>query len=333
MIPKFDMLQCVSGQLANAGLRFDAGETASFARELEYIQIQAIEAKYPEFKYASLVPIKTDAPVGAQSHTYREVEDFGDAEFLENMAPEDFPTAEVKGAETTGKFRSLGTKYSYSIEDLRRESMMQSIKPTERKSKTARRVVESRFDRAVFGGGGPFSGLAQNANSVDDTTAAGTAGSSDWTALDFADPAKRDADKIVNTFRYVADNAFTVSNGAFEQFDFVLSPAQFTFLGQRSAVTGSDKTIADYIMASVPRVRSISWTGRLTGISDSTHDRMLVYPRDPEVLEAYVPIAFEQFPPQLRGMVFEIFCHAKYGGLRIYHPNMIRRVDIKVRAS
>lgn len=324
MLPKFDMLQCVSGQLANAGLRFDAGETASFARELEYIQIEAIEAKYPEFKYASLVPIKTDAPVGAQSHTYREVEGFGDAEFLENMAPEDFPTAEVKGDEQTGKFRSLGTKYSYSIEDLRRQSMMQSIKPTERKAATAKRVVESRFDRAVFNGGGPFAGLAQDASSQDDSALTGV--NANWLALDFTLAAS--ADKVVNTFRAIADNAFNVSNGAFEEFDFVLSPKQWTYLGQRSAVTGSDKTIADYVIASVPRVRSMSFSGRLTGVGASGKDRMLAYPRDPQVLEAYIPIAFEQFPPQLRGMMFEIFCHAKYGGLRIYHPNMIRRADI-----
>ncbi len=319
MIPKFDMHQCVSAQLTNAGLRFDAGETASFARELEYIQIQAIEAKYPEFKYASLVPLKTDAPVGAQSHTYREVEDFGDAEFLENMAPEDFPTAEVKGDEQTGKFRSIGTKYSYSIEDLRRQSMMQSIKPTERKAATARKVVESRFDRAVFGGGGPFAGLAQNASSQDDSSLAGV--TADWTGAT--------AIQIAETFRSIADNAYVTSNGAFEEFDFVLSPKQMTFLGKQLN-TYNDKTVADYILSSVPRVRSIAWTGRLTQVSDSTHDRMLVYPRDPQVLEAYIPIAFEQFPPQLRGMVFEIFCHAKYGGLRIYHPNMIRRADIKV---
>lgn len=323
MFPKFDMLECVGAQMRNAGFRADDQLTASFARELEYIQAAPIERLYPEYKFSTLVPLKVDAPAGAQSHTWREVQDFGDAQILENVAPEDFPTADVTGSENTGKFRSLGTKYSYTIEDLRRESMM-TIKPTERKSEIARRVVEGRFDRLVFGksgaGMGPFTGLADNTSSQDDTASAGV--TADWTLAT--------ALQIADTFRAVADKVFTTSNGLFEQVDFVLGINAMTYLGKQLN-TYNDKTVADYILSSVPRVRSISWSGRLTGAGgDASHDRMLAYPRDPQVLEAYIPTRFEQLPPQLRGAAFEVYCMAKYGGLRIYHPNVIRRVDVKI---
>lgn len=324
---KFDMKACVSRQLLNAGIVQDANESAAFARELEVIQVEAIEAKYPEFKYASLVPIKSDAPQGAQSHTYREVEGFGDAEFLENMAPEDFPTAEVKGQETTGKFKSMGTKYSYSIEDLRR-SAMQSIKPQEHKAKIARKVVESRFDRAIFNGVPTlFTGLAENGSSQDDTAGATTAGTGNFATLVYTTAGE--AAKVVNAFQYMRDTAFAASNGLFEDFDLVVSPKALTWLGKRLDVY-SDKTIAEFILQSVPGIRSISYTGRLTAAGAGGKDRCLMYPRDPQVLEAYIPIAFEQFPPQLRGMTFETYCHAKFGGMRIYHPNMIRRFDVTV---
>lgn len=327
MTIKFDMKACVTRQLLNAGIVQDANESAAFARELEVIQVEAIEAKYPEFKYASLVPLKTDAPQGAQLHTYREVEGFGDAEFLENMAPEDFPTAEVKGQEQTGKFKSMGTKYMYSIEDLRRSAMM-SIKPEEHKAKIARKVVESRFDRAIFNGvTGLFTGLAQDASSQDDTTGAAAAGTGNFATLAYATAGE--AQKIVLAFQYMRDTAFAASNGLFEEFDLVVSPKCLTWLGRRLDVY-SDRTIADFILAAVPGIRSISYTGRLSGVGAGGKDRCLMYPRDPSVLQAYIPIAFEQFPPQLRGMVFETYCHAKYGGMRIYHPNMIRRFDVTV---
>lgn len=314
---KFDMNRCVASQLGAAGLTYDAGETAAFSRELETIQAEAIEVKYPEYKYASLVPIKGDAMPGSTAHTWREVEGFGDAEWLESGAPEDFGTTEVQGKENTGKFRNLGTKYHYNLDEIERAALM-SIKPQEHKAKMARRVVESRFDRAVFDGvPGVFTGLAEDAASQDDTALI----TGNWNT---ATP-----DNLKDSIQAMADKAFVTSNGVFESFDFVFSPKQWTKLGKRLD-TYSDKTVADFILSSVPRVRSLSWSGRLAGKGTGGKDRILMFPRDPQVLEAYIPVAFRQLPPQFSGMVFTTYVIAKYGGLRVYHPNMIRRADTTI---
>lgn len=333
LIPRMSPAEHVDFQLKINGLKFDAGETASFARELEYIQAALVEEKFPEFTYSSIVPIKTDAPMGARSHTWREVRDIGQANMLDNMAPEDFGAAEVIGAENTGTFRSLGSKYLYSLEELRANQMM-SIKTEVRKASAARRSIESALDRLVWLGNsaagfpsGPFLGLFQDGLSQNDQTAAtaGAAANTTWTSGDVAT-------KASFVFRTLSDAAYVASRGAFDQFDFVVSLRVMTFLGNWVPATtaGTGLSIMNFILQSCPRVRSITACDRARGISGANADRILCFPRSPEVLEAYVPIAFEQFAPQLRGMVFETYCHAKYGGIRVYHPNMIRRCDVTV---
>lgn len=322
---KFDMDRCVAAQCAAQG-NFDAGETASFARELEYIQAALVEEKFPEFTYSRIVPIKSDAPMGARSHTWREVKDIGQAAMLENLAPEDFPTTEVIGNENTGVFRSIGAKYLYSVEELRANAMM-SIKTETRKASTARKAIESFLDRSVWLGAGPFTGLLANGSSQDDTTAinAALAASTTWTSGTLAD-------KAANVFRTMSDTAFVASKGAFDQFDFVVSLRVKTRLGNWVPATtaGTGLSIENFILSSCPRVRSISVCDRANAFTGANVDRILCFPRSSEVLEAYVPTPFEQFAPQLRGMVFETYCHAKYGGVRIYHPNMLRRTDVTV---
>ena len=95
----------------------------------------------------------------------------------------------------------------------------------------------------------------------------------------------------------------------------------------------TDVSIAKYMLANITRLRSIKLDcNRLTdaGTSGAGYHRALAYPREPEVLDAVVPLEFEQFAPQLSGMSFETYCHAKYGGLRIKHVKAIRRMDLTV---
>jgi hypothetical protein len=323
---RFDMNLAITTQLAASGLRIDANETAVFLRELEFIQTELVEQVYPEYKGLTLVPISGGAILpGVRTVTYREIERFGEAELLENLADEDFPTADVVGREVSTPVRSVGSKYLTTIEDLRAAASMQISVDTE-KGKMARRAIEGKLDRLVMSGGGPFNGLLTNASSQDDTAGATTAGTASWSTLDFT--VAGNSAKIVASLRYLADSAFKASKGAFEAFDFVMSTNAIATLGARMDPQYSDKTIQDFILSSVPRIRSITHSARCNGAGASGVDRILAYPRDPQVIDCVLPIRFEQFAPQLSGMTFKTFCHAKYGGLRIKHPNMIRRFDV-----
>lgn len=319
---RLDMNDCVISQIQARGLRsvFDANETAVFARELEHIQAGVIEKKYPNLVGATLIPITGGAIFpGARSHTYREIETWGEAELLEEFSLDDFPSAEAKGTETTGRFRSFGAKYSYTFEELRARPSM-SWDPTQKKEQTARRVMEEKLDKLLLLGGGPFKGLLDDTSSQDDTSA------DDWeTGTEGGDVAA-----ILATFRRVVDNAIVATKGVYRDFDFTISlkMRKKMNLFVPSTTVGGGTTVASFLLNHVEGVRSISLSPRNDGAGAGGKDRLLAFPRDPEVLDAVVPIRFEQFAPQLTGMAFVTPCHGKYGGIRIFQPLAIRRCDV-----
>jgi hypothetical protein len=330
-INRLDMLDCVTEQIRARGLRtaFDANETAVFARELEHIQAGVVEKKFPALVGVLLVPIVGAGIIpGARSHTYREIDTWGEAEILEEFSLDDFPSAEVRGAEQSGKFRSFGAKYSYTFEELRARPSL-SWDPISKKGETARRVMEEKLDKLILGTAtgtnGPFKGLIHDDNSQNDTT---TAGTPDFeTGVEATDVAT-----IIKTFRTMVAEARKATKGVYNDFDFVVSLAVSIKLNLfvPSTTVGGGTTVASFLLQHVQGVRSISVCPRLDGAGASGKDRILCFPRDPEVLDCLVPIRFEQFAPQLNGMAFVTPCHGKFGGLRIYQPLAIRRCDVTV---
>ena len=331
MSDRLDMQDCIASQIKARGLgsRYDANETATFARELEWIQAGAIEKKFPSLVGALLVPMAggTIFP-GARSHTYREIESWGEAELLEEYTIEDFGTAEVRGNEVTGKFRNFGSKYIYSLEDLRARPSL-SIDIIGNKAMTARKVMEEKLDKLILGTAtglnGPFKGLLHNDNSQDDTAAAGTP---DWeTGVEATDVAT-----IVKTFRAMVAAAKIATKGVYSEFDFVVSLAMDIKLNlfMPSTTVGGGTTVGSFLLQHVAGVRSITMCPRLDGAGAGGKDRMLAFPRDPEVLDCLVPTRFEQLAPQLNGAAFVTPCLGKFGGLRIFQPLAIRRCDVTV---
>lgn len=329
MNDRLDMLDCVRAQVQARGLasRYDANETAAFARELEAIQAGVIEKKFPALVGVNLVPIVGgNVFPGARSHTYREIDSWGEAEMLEEYTIEDFGTAEVRGAEVTGKLRSFGAKYVYTLEDLRARPSL-SVDVTAKKAETARRVMEEKLDKLILGTAtglnGPFKGLFHDDNSQDDTTSAGTP--------DFVTGVEAtDVATILSTFRKMVANAKIATKGVYRDFDFVISLAigNLMNLFVPATTVGGGTTVGSFLLQHVAGVRSITECPRLDGAGTGGKDRILAFPRDPDVLDCLVPIRFEQFAPQLNGMAFVTPCHGKFGGLRIYQPLAVRRCDV-----
>jgi hypothetical protein len=58
-----------------------------------------------------------------------------------------------------------------------------------------------------------------------------------------------------------------------------------------------------------------------------TGDRAIVYDKSPEVLEALVPVEFEQFAPQMVGLETITECQARLGGVVLYRPKAVLYAD------
>src|SRR5690242_13935593 len=66
--------------MQNMGVyRGDVGETAAFARSLEFIYAQTYDRLYAEYKARQLLPLNTSVPAGAEEHTFRQMDRKGEA--------------------------------------------------------------------------------------------------------------------------------------------------------------------------------------------------------------------------------------------------------------
>ena len=104
------------------GQRNDAGETATFAKKLEYVMTQLRDRKYPDLKARMFLPVSHEVPSGAESFVWRSYDYAGQAKIIANFA-DDIPLVDVLAGETSQILKSLADGYVYSIQDLRASSM------------------------------------------------------------------------------------------------------------------------------------------------------------------------------------------------------------------
>lgn len=124
--------------------RLDAGETAFFSRELENIEAQTYDVKYPELKARQLMSMGTGLTPADEYNTWRQFDRFGDAAEA-NMDTDDIPLVEVQGQEFQSKVFPIVIGYEYTVQDIRQA--MQTNRPLDAmKAFAARDIVERKLE-------------------------------------------------------------------------------------------------------------------------------------------------------------------------------------------
>lgn len=313
---------CKSTRDAAAGLNvhLDALETTVFARQLEYIFAQSFNVEYPELKGRTVAPVNYSVGTGAEAHTYRQFDQFGEADYVVDYSDE-FPNGELLGKEFTAGIVPIGASYIYSVQDLR-AAQMTGFNLTTEKANLARGMIETKLDRLIAFGDtkvqiGGF--LKDKAG-----TAVGTAVTSTgtWTS------ANVDADHLtvitdiqnliksvwVNTQQMRTADTLLVSTK-------VYAKLQFSKLNQYS-----DESLLTFL-AKTLNITIIPWL-RLDAQVDATHDKIVAYSRRPEVLSTIISQEFEQFAPQQKNLSFMVPCHLRCGGVVVRYPKAISYMSI-----
>jgi len=295
--------------------REDANETLFFARQLEYVYSQTYDVKYPEFKARLFIPLDSSVPTGAESYTYRMFDEIAMAKMIANYA-DDLPDVTAFGTEFTGKCKSMGNAYSYSIQDIRRAQMAGMPLETTL-ARVARRGHEAFLDQiAAFGHAA--TGLVGFLNNPNITPVSVITGN--WASAN-ADQIIADLDKLVNSI-------VTNTNGIHVPDTLLLPIAQFLRLNNLQRSAASDKTVLQWYLENNPFIKNIDhWY--LLDLADAQGDgpRAVCYQRSPDVLQLVVPQEFEQFPPQAKNLAFSVPCHSRCGGVKMVYPLAVAYMD------
>lgn len=290
-------------------LRRDAGETAAFLRQLEFVYSTTYDVKYAALRAREFIPVDSSVPTGADSYTYQQWDMIGEAKIISNFG-DDLPRVDVQGKEFTAPIRSLGNAYGFSIQDIRRAAMSGASLETRRATMARRAHEQAVDDIAAFGNAAyGLPGFLNNANIP--IVAPDNAPWSGATPLQII----ADLNKLVNSIITTTKDVEKPDTILFD-----LASFQIVNTTPMSLTGDADKTILRFFLDNNPYIQSVdSWT-KLENAGAGSVTRIVAYRRDPEVLQMVIPQEFEQLPPQARNLEFVIPCHSRKGGVKIHYP-------------
>lgn len=296
----------------------DAGESAFFLRELEYVKARTYDTLYKDLKAFTLFPISNEADEGAQNIVYQQYTKVGVAKIIADYA-DDAPRTDVYGTEVTKRVYRVGDSYGYDVAEIRRSKM--AGKGLEmRKAESARRASDEKINSIAFSGDTDHSieGFIDYTGITEYTLSTGSAG--DTFALKTPDEIITDLSGIVT--------AIISATNAKEQPDTLLLPIDQYMLIANTRMTGNtDKSILQYFLDTNPFITTVDWLSELSGAGASGGDRMMAYKRDPMKLELEIPLPYRQLAPQAKGYGFEVLTETTTAGVIVYYPLSIAYCD------
>jgi len=296
--------------------KLDANESIFFKRQLEHVMAQGYDVKYAPLKGLTLVPVTSEAGPAATEITMRSWDKVGMAKMISDYAT-DFPSVDIFGVETTIKIKGMGASYRYSIEEIRRANM--AGVPLEAKRAAMAREAIDRKHNAIILNGDTASGLRGFLNTTtgytEYTVPNGAGGTKPWTA--------KTADEILADLNGIVNGIITATVGV-EQPDTMLLPlTYFQLISQKRLDALSDDTVMSYFLKVNPYIKRIEWLNELETAGAGSVKRFMVYKNDPAHLVYHMPLVFEQYDADKKGMAYEIPCYSKSGGMFIYYPASI----------
>ncbi len=106
------------------GRKMDAaGDLLGFARSFEYIEAEFYRYKYGLVQWRSIFGAPETGPSYIENTTYRELEDVGDADWVDEKA-NDYPKQEILGRENTQPVRAIGASFAYTWDEVARASVL-----------------------------------------------------------------------------------------------------------------------------------------------------------------------------------------------------------------
>ncbi len=307
----------ITPTLVGAQFRFDSAEDASlfFARELDYIKAKTYDRIYPEFTALNRFPITHEVPEGAETVTYYSYDKTGFAAIISNYAT-DLPRADVKGYPTTASVKSVGSSYGYSVQEMR-ASRMAGKSLDVRKAGAARYAIERTINMIAFAGDAKHKlmGMLSPDNNIPLFTLSTVDGKTSWK--------DKSATEILNDingmFGYQANLTQDV-----ERADILALPSDVYIDISTRQIPNTGYTVKKFLMENAPYLKDIISAPELMGknreMNPYGENVALLYTNDPEKFSLEIPMAFYQYPLQIRNLETIVPCEERVAGIIMYFP-------------
>lgn len=312
--------------------RFDAEPVANatlfIERQLTQLRSKIAQVQYAPLKALQYLPLATDISIDASTYAFQVWDVTGRAR-IGNVNARDIPRIDTNAREIQGNVLSITASYGWSVQDLRTAARLQQDLPS-RKSEAARTAISQAIDEIICTGTRTSTG--QTATPLGGFINCTDVNYSDVTTHNwFLTAGTTTPEQMVSDLNAVAMAAWTRTKERYAPDTMLMSQAMYTKAVMTKMSSASSVSVLKYFLENSPFIKRVDAWYRLDGAGNTTsHDRVICYPRAPEVLEAVLPIEFEQFPAQQEGLDYVIPCHARCGGVKIYQPGAMQYGDFSL---
>lgn len=306
--------QTMAAKVSQGESRMDASSTLFLARQLEELDNETYWVEYPEFQGVSILPIKSNINPGADNYRYQIRDRVGEFNPSANLT-DDSPEQDIAGDSVTQSLYSWRGHYAYSVQDARRAAM--AGQPLESdKALGTRENAETKLDEVLATGYSALgiTGFYNNAN-----VSAVTPDTGSW------DISGTDADEIVADLNKIVRAVITDTKGRVIPNAIVLTPTQYA-AADTKRLPNTEVSALDFFRKKNPQIAVSQWArGETAGASGAR--RLMCGRMDRRTLEALVPVRYETFPPEIRGLRYIVEAHVRVGGVIFRYPGAWRRMD------
>jgi hypothetical protein len=294
--------------------RLDAGETASLARQLEFVEKTIYETKVVPAKSALFIPYNATISDAADSWSYSMWNGFGMAKIIHGYA-DDLPMVGRFATKYTAPIRSMGNAFGYSIQDIRAAAFA-GVPLEGALGMQARRVIEMFTDELLSVGSADngLEGFVNNANIPDVALPNGS-----WASATSA--------QILEDLHYFVDSVRVQSKQNYEADTLLFDTVSWGIVTSKPYSDTIPDTILTVFMRQKPTLKNADVWWRLDTAAGGSAPALITYARTPEVVEGIVPLPFAMLPPQPRNLGFVVPCEGRCGGSALRYPIGAAKTD------
>lgn len=290
----------------------DEGEILYFQNQLQKINSQVFEKKYPKLTAREVFPLNNEPRPGVKRLTSRIYDEVGMAKIISNYA-DDAPRVDMLAKEYDVIVRTLADAYGYSIQDIK-AARLAGLDLDGRKAAIARRkmlVTENKL--AWFGDSNyKIQGFLNHPNiPVTTVPADGQGGLTTF--------ASKDADKIIRDIVDLFNSVEDQTNEVHVANTLLLASDKAVKTALMKRVPDSAKTIMQYLKENHPEIQNIVFVKELND-PFGNGNMMVAGEFNPDNITLEVLEEFNALDPQLRNFEYLINCSSEIAGVDTRFP-------------
>ncbi len=305
-----------TGSRLEQAKRYDAG-TMSFERDNIYQDPRLFDLKHQPFTWRTILPIQALDP-GATEVAYRQFDTSGEAQ-AGSAEDGSMHYITATGQEFLNKIVPFKVGYQETWEEVRKAAF-QNAPITKYNVLAVNRAYETKLQKGAMLGHGGFDGFINSPNVPNVQAAAPATGTSRvWGAGD------KIPTEVATDIMGMPTKIIDEQQSAYGKTGFViaLSAAKYRYImttKMGSADSGSDTTIAKYVLENDESIQGFEIIHELVGQGTTSSELAICYKRDSEYLEMQIADAVIWHAPQFQDLWIKHPSEMKFGGVVNRYP-------------